>query len=76
MPTAKGNSEDLPSIFRAPSTPENREERIRTRAFALYMERGGGDDMALDDWLQAEREIDGLQEEPLSAPRVRSAGGD
>jgi hypothetical protein len=30
------------------------EQRIRERAYALYLERGLADGCALDDWLQAE----------------------
>jgi hypothetical protein len=37
------------------------EEQIRCRAHQIYLERGSQDGSALDDWLQAEREI-------LSAP--------
>ena len=33
------------------------EERIRNRAHELYIERGAQPGSALDDWLQAEREI-------------------
>lgn len=32
-------------------------ERIAIRAYELYLERGGGDGSALDDWLTAEREF-------------------
>ena len=32
-------------------------ERIRMRAYELYLERGTNPDNALDDWLQAEREF-------------------
>jgi hypothetical protein len=74
MATRKGNSDEVPSIFLAPSTPEEREERIRVRAYALYRHRKAGDGAALDDWLQAEREMDEHQEEPLSSPLVRSVG--
>lgn len=35
-------------------------ERIRLRAYELYMERGGQPGLELDDWLQAEQEILGL----------------
>ena len=31
--------------------------RIQTRAYELYEERGFQEDHALDDWVQAEREI-------------------
>ena len=33
------------------------EARIRMRAYEIYEDRGKGDGRALDDWLQAEREI-------------------
>jgi len=32
------------------------EERIRQRAYELYLQRGDGPGSALEDWLQAERE--------------------
>jgi hypothetical protein len=33
------------------------QELIRKRAYELYLARGGTPDRSLDDWLQAEREI-------------------
>jgi choline dehydrogenase-like flavoprotein len=33
------------------------EEAIRCRAYEVYLERGGQPGSALDDWLQAEREL-------------------
>jgi hypothetical protein len=33
------------------------EERIRLRAYELYVERGNESGSELDDWLQAEEEI-------------------
>jgi hypothetical protein len=35
----------------------DRETRIRSRAFELYLGRGAEPGFELDDWLQAEREI-------------------
>lgn len=32
-------------------------ERINTRAYELYLARGGADGQAMDDWLTAEREL-------------------
>lgn len=32
-------------------------EEIEMAAYALYVERGGSDGYAVDDWLQAEREL-------------------
>jgi len=34
------------------------EEQIRDRAYEIYIERGGVDGQALDDWLQAEIELE------------------
>jgi Protein of unknown function (DUF2934) len=33
------------------------EKDIRTRAYEIYIERGGSDGRALSDWLQAEGEL-------------------
>jgi len=33
------------------------EEHIRERAYEIYIERGGADGHAADDWLQAEIEL-------------------
>ena len=43
---------------RKPPVAEPRIERIARRAHELYEARGGTDGRALEDWLQAEREID------------------
>jgi hypothetical protein len=43
----------------APQTPESRMSRISERAYAIYERRGGQGGQDMDDWLQAEREIDG-----------------
>jgi hypothetical protein len=32
-------------------------ERVATRAYELYLARGGGDGRAMEDWLLAEREL-------------------
>jgi hypothetical protein len=57
---------------RIPSLPtpeddlrERRYERIAVRAYALYEARGGEHGQDLEDWLQAEREIDTETEPPL-----------
>lgn len=36
---------------------EPNKDRIAARAYELYVARGGGDGLALDDWLTAEREL-------------------
>jgi hypothetical protein len=35
-----------------------RDEEIRHRAYEIYLERGEQSDTKLDDWLQAERELE------------------
>ncbi|HYN08314.1 MAG TPA: DUF2934 domain-containing protein [Vicinamibacterales bacterium] len=52
-------------MFEAPSHDE-----IAARAYAVYQNRGEGHGQALDDWLQAEREL--LQERSTSAPQPGS----
>src|ERR1700732_2040966 len=41
------------------------EERIRRRAYELYVDRGNQSGSELDDWLQAEEEILQAQDEAL-----------
>ena len=43
---------------RKATVTEPRIERIARRAHELYEARGGTDGRAIEDWLQAEREID------------------
>ena len=38
--------------------PEEREAMIRDRAHELFLLRGDAPGSAMDDWLQAEREVD------------------
>ena len=42
------------------------EERIRRRAYELYVERGNESGSELDDWLQAEEEICRAEEEAIN----------
>jgi len=41
----------------APTKPVSLEEKIRQRAYELYILRGNESGSELDDWLQAEDEI-------------------
>jgi Protein of unknown function (DUF2934) len=36
-----------------------REDEIRLRAYEIYLQRGGEPGREMDDWLQAERELEG-----------------
>lgn len=38
---------------------EPTDEDIRMRAYHRYLERGGGDGMDFEDWLEAKRELQG-----------------
>ena len=37
--------------------PDPTDDDIRTRAYHRYLERGGGDGLDFDDWVEAEREL-------------------
>ena len=65
--TAKSKSREPRS--RKPDPSSDIEERIRQRSFELYEQRGRVDGFALDDWLQAEREILGAQKRKAKAAR-------
>jgi hypothetical protein len=41
------------------------EERVRRRAYELYVQRGNQSGSEFDDWLQAEEEIRRAEEEAL-----------
>jgi hypothetical protein len=47
-----------------------RQDLIQRRAYEIYEARGGIDDLDLQDWLQAEHEVDGLppDEDELPTP--------
>jgi len=54
---------------RAKKTPTETlslEERIRRRAYELYVQRGNESGSELDDWLQAEEEIPRAEEQARS----------
>jgi DUF2934 family protein len=48
------------------------EERIRRRAYELYVERGNESGSELDDWLQAEEEIRRAEEAAAKAYVIRA----
>jgi hypothetical protein len=41
-------------------------EQVAQRAYAIFVARGGGDGLDLDDWLRAEREL--IIEPSVSVP--------
>jgi hypothetical protein len=41
------------------------DERVRRRAYELYVERGNESGSELDDWLQAEEEIQRAEEQAV-----------
>ncbi len=59
--TAKSKSLGPRSWKRA--LPSDTEGRLRRRAYELYEQRGRVDGFALDDWLQGEAEILGVQKQ-------------
>jgi len=59
---AGGNPMPAPAPAKEP-TPLPLEERIRLRAYELYIERGNESGSELDDWLQAEEEIQRAEEQ-------------
>ncbi len=42
---------------RAKPSPQPAREDIERRAYEIYLERGGGEGGEMEDWLQAEREL-------------------
>jgi hypothetical protein len=58
----------MPAPARVPEPPIGTlslEERIRRRAYELYLRRGRQSGLELDDWLQAEEEILRAHEDAL-----------
>jgi Protein of unknown function (DUF2934) len=49
------------------------QEEIELRAYEIYLERGGKEGNALEDWLAAEKELTELEKRELSDPLVKRA---
>ena len=47
-------------------------DRVATRAYELYMERGGGDGSDMEDWFTAEREFS-ITRDPQAAENLRDS---
>jgi hypothetical protein len=52
--------EALPTAENA-TTSHVEPDRVKQRAYELYLARGGSDGRDMDDWLNAERELENLQ---------------
>jgi Protein of unknown function (DUF2934) len=48
-------------------------EEIELRAYEIYLERGGKDGNALEDWLTAEKELSASSQTDAFAPLVKRA---
>jgi len=44
------------------------QEQIEQRAYELYLQRGGQDGADVNDWLEAERELNDLVQRPIDLP--------
>lgn len=55
-PEANATSQEVSATSSSPSRRPTDEE-IATRAYHIYLERGGTEGNPTDDWLQAEREL-------------------
>ena len=55
------STETEPARSRVAAGPDGKSahEEIRRRAYEIYLERGGQPGGEIDDWLQAERELEG-----------------
>jgi hypothetical protein len=49
------------------------QEEIELRAYEIYLERGGKEGNAVDDWLAAEKELSESRQRNLSDPLVKRA---
>ena len=61
---SQATSAPQPGSVNTSAGDSHRVEEIRIRAYEIYIERGGQPGYDLDDWLQAERELE---------PKVRLA---
>lgn len=54
---ARAGEQGRETVNAEPARPDP--QRIAARAYQLYLERGGNDGQAVDDWLAAEGELSG-----------------
>jgi hypothetical protein len=53
--------------IRSPNTRAEQQEAIRRRAYQIYQQRGTGDGLDVEDWVQAEAELVNTQPTPKAA---------
>jgi Protein of unknown function (DUF2934) len=56
-PRRRSTRASQPSSVAPAESPPSRDE-VQKRAYERYLERGGSDGADLDDWLEAERELE------------------
>jgi len=64
MPAADAESAGNPTALETP------DKTIRIRAFEIFVERGADHGADVDDWLQAERELNGVLHVAMASERV------
>jgi hypothetical protein len=55
------------------NTPEGRIERIRKKAYELYLQRGKAPGHEMEDWIQAEKLVDSELNRERKAPRTEAS---
>jgi len=65
--TRERSKREAPQSAAAVTSEESRTARIAARAFERYEGRGGEDGRDMEDWLEAEREIDRASERPAES---------
>jgi DUF2934 family protein len=73
MKSTSRQSDNQP-IGQAPNSSENLQEQISRRAYELYLERGEQSD-AIQNWLDAEKEILGEFVQPTSEQALAASAG-
>jgi hypothetical protein len=70
---AKTRESSLPKTQPRIAKSHPTQEQIAVRAYQLYLERGGTPGNALEDWIQAERQLIGDNGKPRLKAKAKSA---
>lgn len=74
---SRNNSSVRPPSPKALASVESKSDRIRRRAYEIFLARQGGPGDHLSDWLQAEQESSGASHDTVVVVRSRGlSGGD